>query len=167
MAGTDLLAQEAAKISKLMNAEVEWTSGIWSFRKKRAVKLENSKSGFCCSLNMEVSFYGIQEGESAVNMAEVFLVSEEVPVFTSALKQQALLFPTNYLQQVRAMEHGLCCLQLESLEPVEHFVGRLFEGLLVLEQQIPVIALQEILDLPDNSAVMHYWHSRKGAGACV
>ncbi|MBT2581631.1 hypothetical protein J7E21_02310 [Planococcus sp. ISL-109] len=139
MAGTDSLAQAAAEISQLMNTEVEWTSGIWSFRKKRAVKLENRTSGFCCSLNIDVSFYGILEGRSAVNMAEVFLLPEEVPIITSALKQQAFLFPANYLQQVMTLEHGLCCLELESLEPAEHFAGRLYEALLVLEQQVPVI----------------------------
>ena len=139
MEGTDALAQSAAKISKLMNTEVKWTAGIWNFSKERAVNLENSTSGFCCSLNMDVSFYGILEGRSAVNMAEVFLLSEEVPILTSALRQDSCLFPPNYLQQVTPMEHGVCCLQLESLEPVEHFVERLFEALLVLKQQVPVI----------------------------
>ncbi|EMF45499.1 hypothetical protein B481_3384 [Planococcus halocryophilus Or1] len=133
MAGTDSLAQAAAEISQLMNTEVEWSSGIWRFRKKRAVKLETSTSGFYYSLNIEVSFYGILDGRSAVNMAEVFLLSEEVPIITSALRQDAFLFPTHYLQQVMTMAHGLCCLQLESLEPAEHFVGRLYEALLVLE----------------------------------
>lgn len=138
MAGADSLAQAAAKISKLMNTEVERSSGVWSFMKTRSVKLQNSTSGFCCSLSMEVSFQDAQKGESTVNTAEVFLLSEEIPVFTLALRQQLLLFPANYLQQV-TMDHGLCCLQLESLEPAEHFVERLYEAFRVLKQQVPVI----------------------------
>lgn len=87
---------------------------------------------------MEVSFYKVRKGESTVNTAEVFLLSEEVAIFTLALRQQLLLFPTNYLQQV-TIDRGLCCLQLESLEPAEHFVERLYEAFQVLKQQIPVI----------------------------
>jgi hypothetical protein len=138
MAGTDSLALAAVHISEMMNTEVKWVSGIWSFRKKRAVKLENNTSGFTCSLDMEVSFYEIQSEGAAVNMAEVFLLSEEVPVFMAALRQQAFLLPANYFQQVTTGQ-GMCCLQLESLEPAEHFAGRLFEALLDLQHKVPVI----------------------------
>ncbi|MFD1030029.1 hypothetical protein [Metaplanococcus flavidus] len=76
MTGTKPLAQSAAAISHLMNAEVEWDSGIWSFRKKRMVKLEDRTSGYQVSLNMEVFFYETQNGGSAVNLAELLLLSE-------------------------------------------------------------------------------------------
>lgn len=113
--------------------------GIWSFKKKRKVQLKQNASSFQRSLHVKVSFYGTQEGEPAVNMAEVHLLSEEVPVFTSALQQQALLFPTNYLQQM-TMEQGMCRLQLESLEPVEHFVERLCVAFGVLKKQMPFVS---------------------------
>lgn len=139
MREADPLAREAAKICKLMNVDVKLTSGIWSFRKKRKVAMKNKTSFFRCSLNMNVSFYGVQAGGPAVNIAEVFLLPEEVPVFTSALREKNLLFPTNYLQQM-TMEQGMCCLQLESLEPVEHFVKRLFIAYRTLQQNMPYIA---------------------------
>lgn len=141
MAAIDPLVQTAARISELMNTKVESTLGIWRFRKIRGVKLQNSTSGFRCSLAMEVSFCRGRKGESTLNTAEVFLLSEEVSIFTLALRQQLLLFPTNYLQQI-TMDRGLCCLQLESLEPAEHFVERLYEAFRILKQQIPVITRQ-------------------------
>ncbi len=136
MAITDPLAREAAKICELMNVDIKFTSGIWSFKKKRKVTLQDRAATFYRSLNVNVSFYGIQEGGPAVNMAEVFLLEEEVPIFTLALRQQKLLFPTNYLQQL-TMDREMCCLLLESFEPAEHFVERLCEAFHVLKQQMP------------------------------
>ena len=138
MAGTDPLARSAAAISQLMNVDVEWASGIWKFSKVREVRLEDSRTSFYCSLNMEISFYAIQEGRTAVNLAEIFLMSEEVSVFTAALWQQVFLTPPHYLQQMTS-GHEICCLQIESLEPAEQFVGRLLEAFRVLSQQVPVI----------------------------
>lgn len=139
MIETDPLTREAAKICELMDVEVKLHSGIWSFKKKRNVSLKNNQSSRRHSLNVKVSFYGTQEGEPAVNMAEVHLLTEEVQVFTTALRQDALLFPTNYLQQL-TMEQGKCRLLIESLEPVEHFVERLCVAFGILKKQMPTVS---------------------------
>lgn len=144
MVETDSLARTALKISKLIDSEVKWASGIWSFRKEREVKLEDNLSGFCCSLNTNVSFYEIHSGVATVNLAEVYLLPEEVPAFALALRQQSFLLPPNYFQQV-SKGHGICLMEIESFEPVENFVGRLNEAFLILKQQIPVITRKSSL----------------------
>lgn len=135
----DPLTHEAARICQLMNVDIQFSSGIWSFRKKRKITLPN-RATFYKSLNINVSFYGIEEGGAAVNIAEVYLLKEEVPIFTLALRQQKLLFPTNYLQQL-TIEREMCCLQLESYEPAGHFVERLCEAFQVLKQQMPMFEM--------------------------
>lgn len=136
---TDPLAREAAKIGKLMNVDMELSTGIWSFSKKRKVTVRNSTSSIHRALPVNVSFYASPQGGTAVNTAEVYLLPEEVSVFTAALRQQARLFPTNYLQQVTAAD-VICCLRLESVECAVHFAERLAEAFRVLEKQLPFVA---------------------------
>lgn len=138
MTETIPLVQSATAISQIINIEVEWNSGKWHFSKEREVKLENSICGFRRSLEMEGSFYEIREGSLAVNLAEVLLFPEEVVVFTSALKQPNYLFPPTYSEHLTVGD-GICCLQLESLEPIEHFMGRLLEAFRLLDHHVPVI----------------------------
>lgn len=72
-----------------------------------------------------------RDEQTADNVAEVFLLSEELPVFTQSLISHPILLPTSYSQQL-SMEQGIYCLQLKIREPFEDFSARLVKALTAL-----------------------------------
>nr|WP_251047812.1 hypothetical protein [Planococcus sp. ISL-109] len=114
-----------------MGTEVEVNTEFWQL-KKRMIEVHKSP-GMCVgwSLDLAVSFKIFRDGREAVNEAEVFLLPEELPLFTEALIQHPILLPVSYSQHL-SMEHGMSCIRLKSQEPFEDFAERLSEALCAL-----------------------------------
>lgn len=131
---TDLLVLKSETVGNIMDAEVTVGSGKCQIEKKRTVEAQTSKK-VCVrwSLDLSVSFSELTESGLALNEAEVFLLPEELPIFTLSLLQHDILFPINYSQQV-SMERGMYCVRINSKESPENFAARLSDALRALEK---------------------------------
>lgn len=132
MVETGSQAITAEKTINFMGTEVDMDTEFWQLKKKRTIKSQKS-SGVCVSwsLDLTVSFRLLHDGRKTVNEAEVFLLPEELPIFTRALIQHPILLPISYSQQL-SIERGMHCIRLTSQEPFEDFAGRLSEALYAL-----------------------------------
>ncbi|MGO1060153.1 hypothetical protein ACTL32_13545 [Planococcus sp. FY231025] len=136
MVGTEARESMEESISKLMDAELEFHSGKWRFQKKRQTPaVEKLSIHLDTMLDLLVSFGPFKQDGEAVNQAEIFLLPEELPIFTLALLRHPILFPSSYSQQL-SMERGLYCLRIKSVEAPEGFARRLSESLRMLEDCI-------------------------------
>lgn len=114
----------AEKVGELLEAEVELSPEGLCFKKKRVVKEQkSSKVHVCWSLDLTVRVQSTG-CEVATNEAEVFLLPEELPLFTASLIGNPILMPTNFSQQT-TMERGMYCVRLMSQEAPEIFAARL------------------------------------------
>ncbi|MBT2583108.1 hypothetical protein [Planococcus sp. ISL-109] len=129
MIETNSLALTAEKVIEFMGTEVELNAEFWQLKKKRMIDVHRSLDMCVCwSLDLTVSFRIFRDDRKVVNEAEVFLLPEELPIFTQALIQHPILFPISYSQHL-SMERGMYCLRLKSQEPFEDFAERLSEAL--------------------------------------
>lgn len=129
MIETEPLTIIAENLSRIMGGEVEQSEKSLQLKKKRKIKARQSPDMFISwSLDMIVSY----KLQGTVNEAEVFLLPEELPVFTQALIQHPILFPTSFSQHL-SMERGMYCIRLKSQEPAEDFAKRLSEALSELD----------------------------------
>lgn len=133
MVDTEVRTTLAEKISLLMDAEVEVSSQKWQLQKKRKVVAHNLRNGRASVfMDLSVLFSSFTSEGQAVNRAEIFLLPEELPIFTSALMQHQILFPISFSQQL-TLENGLYCIRLKSEEAPEDFATRLSDSLRTLE----------------------------------
>ncbi|ANU10910.1 hypothetical protein A1A1_17595 [Planococcus antarcticus DSM 14505] len=132
MIETDVLSLTAEKVSRFLGAKMELHEGFWQLVNKRTIKTHDG-SNLCVSwsLDLSVSFRETGDGHEAMNKAEVFLLPEELPIFTDALLQHPILFPSSYSQQL-STERGMYCIRLTSQEPPEDFAKRLSEAVYAL-----------------------------------
>lgn len=131
---TDMLVVKAETLANIMDADVTVDSEKCQVEKKRTVKAQKStKVCVHWSLDLSVSFSEFTDNGAALNEAEVFLLPEELPIFTLSLLQHPILFPINYSQQV-SMERGMYCVRIISKESPEHFAERLSDALRALEK---------------------------------
>ena len=129
MIETKSLALTAENISRLLGAEVQLTENYLQLKKNRKIEARQSPDMYISwSLDLTVSY----KLQGTVNEAEVFLLPEELPVFTLALIQHPILFPTSFSQHL-SMERGMYCIRLKSQEPAEAFAKRLSETLSKLD----------------------------------
>lgn len=132
MSGTDLLTLRDEKANDFQGEEMESTEQGWRLRKIRTIQVEKRPDiNVTWSLDLDVSSRVSNNGRKESNRAEVFLLHEELPVFTQALIAHRIPFPTCYSQQL-SRERGMYCLRLASQEPFEDFAERLSESLGVL-----------------------------------
>lgn len=131
---TDLLALKAETLGKIMDAEVKMDSDRCLIQKKRTAEAQKS-SQVCVrwSLDLSLTISPFTDSGEAINEAEVFLLPEELPIFTLSLLQHHILFPINYSQQV-SMERGMYCIRITSKETPEDFAERLSDALRALEK---------------------------------
>lgn len=123
----------AKKVGELLEAEAELRPEGLVFKKKRIVKeRKSSHVHVCWSLDLTVR---VQSAgcEIAANEAEVFLLPEELPLFTASLIGNPILMPTNFSQKI-SLERGMYCVRLLSQEAPEIFAARLSETLCTLGQ---------------------------------
>lgn len=132
MAETNSLALTTEKVIGSTGTEMVLNAEFWQLKKKRMIEVHRSP-GMCVgwSLDLTVSFKILRDGQEAVNEAEVFLLPEELPIFTEALIQHPILFPISYSQHL-SMERGVSCIRLKSQEPFKDFAERLSEALCAL-----------------------------------
>ena len=134
MSGTDLLALMAEKANDFWGEDVEFIEGGWRLTKKRTIQVGKRPDIYVnWSLDLNVSSRVSNNDRKEFNRAEVFLLHEELPVFTQALIEHPISFPTCYSQQL-SQERGMHCLRLASQEPFEDFAERLSAALVVLEK---------------------------------
>lgn len=125
MAGTDYQAMTADDEKGFIGTEVELDKKFWQLHKKRLVKVHRNPSKHkSLSVDLEVPLKIFREESESINEAEVFLLPEELAVFTKAFIQHSILLPTSYSQDL-SMERGMYCLRLKSQEPYEDFAERL------------------------------------------
>ena len=125
MVETDLRAVSTGKTIEFLGEKVDLNAGFLRLKKKRAIKVRKSPDlSVSWSLDLNVSFRLSRDERMTVNEAEVFLLPEELPVFTRALIQHPIFFPISYSQKM-SMERGMHCIRLTSEEPFEDFAERL------------------------------------------
>ncbi|ANU25505.1 DUF1259 domain-containing protein [Planococcus versutus] len=129
MIRTNEFTSTAEKVSNFLNGELERHEDFWRLEKKRAVKWQHNATSYInLSLDLYVSFSSLRDKEKAVNMAEVFLMPEEMPLFTKALIDHVIPFPTIYSQQL-SKKRGMYCVRLTAQELPEEFAERLSAAL--------------------------------------
>jgi len=127
------LESVAERISYLLDAHIEAAADAFQFRKKRLVK--NSVSTFCL-MDVKLLVESFEDDGVASNKARIFLLPEELPLFTLALIQHPIPFPTNF-SQCQTRNHGMYCVEMESQEAPENFAVRLSDALKLVERQVP------------------------------
>jgi hypothetical protein len=113
-------------------SEVELDVEFWKLQKKRLVKVRKHPGRRdSWAVNLTVPFKIFRDERESVNGAEVFLLPEELSVFTRTLIEYPIPLPTTYSQQL-AMERGMYCMRMKSEEPFKDFAERLSKALRVL-----------------------------------
>lgn len=133
MAETNSQLLMAESVDGFKGSEVELTPEFWKLQKKRLVKVRKrpGRSAGGWSVDLSVPLKIFRDDREAVNGAEIFLLPEELALFTRTLIQHPVLLPISYSQQL-AMERGMYRLRLQSQEPFEDFAARLSAALRVL-----------------------------------
>lgn len=128
-----MMEAAAEKAGQLLNAEIEQLGGKVCFKRQRRLEIKTESKCFICTLDLDISFEHFQEDGFAFNQAEIFLLPEEVPVFTHALSEHLIPFPTEY-RQWTILNPNIASVYLEATEPPADFASRLSAALQVLEQ---------------------------------
>ncbi|MFC4714345.1 hypothetical protein [Planococcus dechangensis] len=68
-----------------------------------------------------------------MNQADIWLTSEQFPLFIQALVAYPIPLPTDYLQTAVQQDNGFC-IQIRSHESTKVFMARLFAALGCFEQ---------------------------------
>lgn len=111
-------------VSLLLRAEVVSTAGKYIVKKDRTLYICDDKLCFACTLELDISFKEVKPDGKATNYAEILLLPEEVGPFTSALMDYEIPFPNKFRQWTVENPH-IVAVNLETVEPPEHFAGRL------------------------------------------
>lgn len=122
----------AEKVGRLLNGEIEQVGEKIFIKKQRTIEIHAENNRFSCTLELDISFEYLQTDGSAFNKAEIFLLPEEFPAFTSALSEHRIPFPTVY-RQWREANPNIIRVYMESTEPPEEFAERLSAAMNVLE----------------------------------
>ena len=120
------------RVSALLDAEVESIGGTHAVKKSRTLYICNEKLCFACTLELDISIKQLRPDGKALNFAEILLLPEEVEAFTSALVENKIPLPTSFRQWTVVNPH-IVAVNLETLEPPEHFAGRLAAALELVE----------------------------------
>lgn len=129
MIGRDAQAATAEKPIDFMGITMEVNAERGQLDTKRLAAVQKS-NGWRVKwpMNLHVSFERFNGGQKTVNEAEIYLLSEELPIFTQALITHPILLPTSYAQHL-SMERGMYCVRLNSTEPFDDFAARLSDAL--------------------------------------
>ncbi|RNF40413.1 hypothetical protein [Planococcus salinus] len=128
MIGFASVESTTEKISQLMDAEIELLDGMARIQKTRIVKLSGGSHYFTTGLDMEISFSLLAEEGPTINEAEILLLPEEFLPFSTALREHANPFPTNFSQRL-VQQSGTCSILLKSQESPVQFAERLASAL--------------------------------------
>ncbi|MGM0896607.1 MAG: DUF1259 domain-containing protein [Bacillota bacterium] len=118
----------AQQVGNLLEAETDTTDMECLIKKSRTVKIQLHAKSFDCTLEHDISFRNLKSDGSATNEADIYLLPEEVPVFTAALQQYPIALPTEFEQSIDS-NPNIVCLRLIAEEPPENFAARLAAAL--------------------------------------
>lgn len=124
----------AEKVGRLMNAEVERCEEKHLVKKKRTFTIFPGNKAIAFTLDLDISFIYYEESGVGFNKAEIFLLPEEVLVFTLTLSEYAIPFPTVYRQR-QIINPDVIAIHMESLEPPDHFFQRLAAAIYAVKQK--------------------------------
>ncbi|MFC4713605.1 DUF1259 domain-containing protein [Planococcus dechangensis] len=122
----------AERVGSLLEAETDTTDMECLIKKSRTVEIHLHTRSFNCTLEHDISFKNLQPDGTAINNADIFLLPEEVPVFTGALQQFRIALPTEFEQSIDS-NPNIVCLRLVAEEPPEHFAARLAAALQTID----------------------------------
>lgn len=126
------LETTAEKAGQLLKAEVEQQGEKILLKRQRTLEIFAENNRFSCTLELDISFEHLRKDGYAFNKAEIFLLPEEFPAFTSALSEHRIPFPSAY-RQWQDVNPNIISFCMESSEPPDHFAERLAAALAVLE----------------------------------
>lgn len=122
----------AERVGSLLQAETDTTDMECLIKKSRTVEIHLHTRSFNCTLEHDISFNNLKPDGSATNKADIFLLPEELPVFTGALQQFPIALPTEFEQSIDS-NPNILCLRLSAEEPPEHFAARLAAALQTID----------------------------------
>lgn len=124
----DPIKDMTAILKNALNAEVEVIDNKFVMKKLREITVTSGDSSFSFKVDCDITFEGIHQQGATHNKAEILLMPEELPIFSSALISHRLSLPSNYSQRL-VIEPNVFCLYMESRELPEEFAERLAAAL--------------------------------------
>ncbi|KYG60090.1 DUF1259 domain-containing protein [Planococcus maritimus] len=118
----------AQQVGNLLEAETDTTDMECLIKKSRTVTIQLHDKRFDCTLEHDISFRNLKSDGSAVNEADIYLLPEEVALFTEALQNHPIALPTEFGQRIDS-NPNIVCLRLMAEEPPESFAARLAAAL--------------------------------------
>lgn len=83
-------------LENILEAPVEVFGDLHVVNKQRELAIKTGNSTLCFKIDYEITFQNIHQQGKMLNKAELLLLPEELPVFSSALISQSVSLPTNY-----------------------------------------------------------------------
>lgn len=123
----------AERVGSLLEAQTDTTDIECLIKKSRTVTIHLHTRSFDCTLEHDISFRNLKPDGTATNEADIFLLPEELPVFTAALQQFPIALPTEFEQSIDS-NPNILCLRLSAEEPPEHFAARLAAALRKIDE---------------------------------
>lgn len=127
------LKELAGKVGMLLKSEIELQLQGCIVKKNRTLEIHANTTFFSCTLDYVISFDRLREDGIAHNKADIYLLPEEFPCFSSNFNEYPIPLPTNFHQRLIS-NPNIICVHLESKERPEYFAERLAAALEVLEQ---------------------------------
>ena len=112
----------------ILEAPVDVLGDLYVVNKQRDLAVKSGDSTLWFKIDYEITFQDIHQQGKMLNKAEILILPEELPVFSSALISQGASLPSNYTQRL-IMEPNVYCLYMESCERPELFAERLASAL--------------------------------------
>jgi len=115
-------------LGKILEAPIEVLGDLYVVNKQRELAIKSGDSTLKFKIDYEITFQHIHQQGKMLNKAELLLLPEELPVFSSALISQSASLPSNYSQDL-VMNLDVYTLCMESRELPERFAERLAAAL--------------------------------------
>lgn len=128
MISTQPVKTVAEILEKILEAPVDVLGDLYVVNKQRDLAIKSGDFTLWFKIDYEITFQDLQQQGKTLNKAEILILPEELPVFSSALISQAASLPNNYTQRL-IMEPNVYCLYMESRERPELFAERLASAL--------------------------------------
>ena len=119
-------------LEKTLEAPVEVLGDLYVVIIQRDMAIKSGECTMLFKIENEITFQDLHQHGKMLNKAEILLLPEELPVFSSALISQGASLPINYTQRL-IMELDVYSLYMESWELPEQFAGRLAAALKAID----------------------------------
>lgn len=119
-------------LEKTLEATVEVLGDLYVVNKPRELAIKSGDCTMVFKTDNEIRFQDLHQQGKMLNKAEILLLPEELPVFSSALINQGASLPSNYTQRL-VMKWDIYSLYMESRELPKQFAERLAAALKAIE----------------------------------